>query len=414
MTGVEELQYDSDLASSLSDSNREEVAYELADDMINAAVENDAARLSKLLFEDPNLLNSQDASGDTLLTISAREESTDVLDMLLHQDGIDASKHNHLGQSALHLTATWSESSITAYVPQLIARDCDPFHEAMPIQYRQSLLDLSAGMRCCPVFGAVLRNNLPLLRCLLKEAHKSSASACRVCEAGSRLRRIVAVALSTFRADALGIVVHHIESFTGQAIDLSSLMVWSNRQLVPLLKAPFQSSAIEGADLPEDFFRAVSYGRGAVASLQMTLSFLFDRVCHTTEQLHDMLSEAVTVDSLEAVNIVLDEGHKRGLPAFWWVQSPNKACLGDPLRTAIKFGRRQIFHRLFQSCSTLFQNEFPVAKADFYSMQAWLFIWLFFLDGKGYVSKKAVNSVNLAHICLSIAVTAPHQDHFFL
>jgi hypothetical protein len=402
------LDYDSDAQDDLRPPRQQQPAT-LTDDMVRSVTEKDLGALYDLVANDPECLKYQDREGNTLLLIAARRGHYDAMEMLLDQASVDASICNYNQESALHLISHFSNEQIQSLVPRLIAKKADPHHEALPLQYGNSFLNFSAKIRCCAILRAILSDNLVLLSCLLEVAHRGHDSIrCQICGGGSRLKRIVAIALSTFRSKALGIMLEHIKAHKdGEKVGFSEIKVWSNRKLVPLWKLPFQSVIIKTVDLPESFFRAISYGDNHIGALQSTISFLLENVSNDSNQLYDMLREAVAVNSLDAVNLILEEAQRRQLQPSWWVITSKKAFPKSPLVLAIKYGIQAVFERLWDSNRNLFQEFIQISDECEPSQIARLFP-----DAPSSCARS--RTVNLAQICLSLAVTASHQDQYFL
>jgi hypothetical protein len=85
-----------------------------------------------------------------------------------------------------------------------------------------------------------------------------------------------------------------------------------NPHWLPLHKVPFNSLAIAAIDLPESFFRAINYGDKYANALERTICFLLTTEKDTVSLSYSMLTEAIARYSVDAVNIILREGGKRG------------------------------------------------------------------------------------------------------
>lgn len=200
-TDALKIRYADDADSDGSESTQEESLGVVTEEVISLVMANDTTALSTLIVNKPDLLNSKDREGNTLLVLAARHKRFRLMDFLLDQPNTDASICNLNQESALHVMSNFPGNQVQALVPRLVSKGADPFHEALPVSvdYESSLLNYSARTRCCPIFRSILNGNLVLFQCLLNQAHSNQdILTCSVCKAGSKLRRIVAIALSTF------------------------------------------------------------------------------------------------------------------------------------------------------------------------------------------------------------------------
>lgn len=401
-------QIDSADESDRSSTIKGETKARLSDEVISAILEDDVPTLRQCVSSKPGCLMLRDKDGATALLLAVKFGKFAALDFLLDQDTTDASIRNLSKESPLHLLSPFADEQIKLLVPRLVSKGADIFAEALPTKHGKDMLDFSTKVRCCPILRSVLSDNLTLLNCLLEEAHKDRPGAgCRICETGCRFRRVVTIALSTFRAQALSIILDHVKAHQeSERIDLSKIEVWSNKQLLPLWKVPFQSMIITTIDLPESFFRAINYGTKYKDALQSTLALLLDNVCQKVQQLYEMLQESVAVDSLDAVRLLLSEGQKRGLKPYWWLMRSVKDFATSPLVLAIRQGKRAIFECLYNAISDIFQHSIPVQIPRRTSLLGDL------LDSLDDYYR--TRYLNVAQICLSLAVTAAHKDQYFL
>ena len=395
--------YDSD-----SDAESEEshgVRMLLSRDTINAVTESLSDELDGFIGATPDWYKYQNSYGDSLLALAVRTGNFKIVSTLLDHDSVDASVCNDYQESVLHLisTSNFGHEEIYQLVPKLIARGADPHHETLPARYGNHSMNIAAQLRCCSILSAVLSEDLILLSCLLQSIHGSESSVtCRVCEGGSKLKRIVAIALSTFRAEALRIILDHITKHKGkEGIEIKNIEVWSNQQLIPLWKAPFRSVIIKTMDLPEPLFRAVTYGEKHLDVLNSTLIFLFDHFATDSKRLYKMLQEAVETNSLDAVDFILEEAEKRSLPTSWWLAVSATEFPHNPLLATIRIGSRDLLVRLLDANPRAFREYVPVSSE----------IESFPIPSSRYTK---TYYVNVAQICLSIAIVSAHQDQFFL
>jgi hypothetical protein len=417
---LQDLQLEEEFTGTDSDSNSRSDTSEVPERgneigfdrrICEAITDGQPATLMNLVRIIPEWQKLQDKHGNSMILVAARSGSFECIEVLLDHPSADASIYNDFQESALHFMSNFREAQFQALIPKLIARGADPHHEALPmhLQDGKDPLSISTKVRCCSVLRAILSDHLALLSCLLEASHSSgSPKICRICEGGSKLKRIIALALSTFRAEALRTIVDHMKAYGDDSdVSFSSIEVWSNQELIPLWKTPFRSDIVRETDLPESFFRAISCGDKSVEVLRTTIEFLLDHFAVDSKQLYNMLQEAVNANSLDSVNLILEEAQRRELPSSWWLAISKTAFPENPLITAIKHGLRSVFNRLCASHSHVFRDFVHISDAVEPSKIARLFPKSSALCTKSY-------HINVAQICLSIAVTAAHQDPYFL
>lgn len=384
--------------------------------------------LRRLLDEEHMMLNAQDATGNTPLLLAAKGARYEIVELILDQPGVNAGVCNNAGQNVLHYLTGFSDTQIQLLVPRLIERKADPNAEGFSTQQENGSAAFTSGIRSCSILNSILHKNLVLLKCILEAGYSENCvSICRVCEAGSAFRRILAVALSYFQADALEILVAHIKAHkSDQVIELDKIEVWAGHELLPLHKVPFYSVAVTVMDLPESFFRAMYYGANHHNSLRRTIGFLLDAGKDVVTLPHSMLRAAVSKNSLDGVNILLDEGKQRSMPSSWWVRHDGTGMESNrryPMDLAIISGFRDIFDVLIQQDSTLFSQKYsqvclardcqrPISRS-------WRNICGSFL-GRLLHAPRALppgqhtHRYNLLKVALETIFVARHQDIYFM
>ncbi|RYP36004.1 hypothetical protein DL767_003571 [Monosporascus sp. MG133] len=324
--------------------------------------------LQTFLEDNSAPVNGQDADGNTPLLLAAKYKRYDVLCHFLEAEDTDFAASNKSGQTVLHHMTGFSREELQVVLPKLIEKGGDIGREALPVQSDGGRLLCSLGIRCCPILNAVLHNDTALLECLLNASHADGLreSNCRVCEAGSGFRRILAVAFSLFQAEAIDILLKHLETTRDQGggdsiVDLDRIEVWVGPELLPLRMVPFSSVAVAAMDLPECFFRAMTLGDKYRDSLHQIVQFLLRTSRDPPdERAYSMLSAAVQGGSLQGVEMLLDDATKRGRPALWWLESCNAAgnnVTFSPLSKSITLGYRDIFDRLFRDDQSFLREE---------------------------------------------------------
>lgn len=375
--------------------------------------------LQAYLENEPELLNSQDSEGNTPLVLAAKGQHVDMLQFLVSQAHVDASIPNNSEHTVLHFLPALDVGAIKDLVPKLVGKNADINHEALPVSLGTEDTIFTTGIRCCSILNAILHQNMVLLECLLEASHTEEAShACRICEAGSRFRRILAVSLSIFRADALNELLNHLKAHDKMKdIDINSIRVWADQQLLPIHMVPFKSVAIGALDLPESFFRAISFGAGCSEALENTIKFLLATQEDKEQLSYLMLTAAVENNSVDAVRFLLREAKARGFPVRWWVKGPLDTC---PLMLSISFGFRGAFKLLMEDEPAILQSALHLQcwrGYCYYHRPSWWKRLLGILIGrpaKELPVETRTHRSNQVQRAIWLLVDAKHQDSFFL
>ena len=387
--------------------------------------------LQKILHDDPVMLSGRDGDGNTTLILAAKHKRYDVLCHLLDNQDVDFSAVNKAGQTVLHHMTSFKEEELDEVLPKLIRKGADIAQEALPSRDESDGLLFSLGIRCCPVLKAVLHNDMVLLEGLLNASHTdgSTEGVCRVCEAGSGFRRILAVSFSLFQANAIEILIGHLQanksrSGSDHAVDLNRIEVWVGPELLPLHKVPFSSVAVAAMNLPECCFRAMTLGNRYKDSLDKVIQFLLKATLVDLEsRAYSMLLAAVNGGSLDGVEIVLEDASKRGRPPLWWLEACNRVIKGrgissNPLCVSISLGHRKIFDRLPRDDRSFLRRNpelkclRPGCRGPQRGVIDKAFRVLFGLSLRRV--DQHTHIIPLARRTLSAAATARHQDSYFL
>jgi hypothetical protein len=377
--------------------------------------------LQDFLKSGPEFLNSQDDEGNTLLLLAAQQQKRSQLEFLLSQPSIDASICNKLQRTVFHELVSYSDPAIRDLVPRLVENKAEVYHEALPTRGGHDGLEFSAGIRCDSVLNSILHGKLVLLESLLEACHTKQATIlCRMCEAGSRFRRTLAISLSIFRADAIEMLVEHVKAHReSHEVDLSRVEVWAGQELLPLHKVPFKSIAVTAMDLPESLFRAINYGDYYERFLEQTIQFVLMTQKSVRDVAYSMLTEAVEKNNIQAINIILRTARTKEFPKRWWLQGPIEF---SPLMRSIQFGHREAYQILLKEDPSIFSEhmQLPCWKEPCIHDRP-SFSWAgvaSLLCGIGKIqedeSRKVMHDINQVQTALNIFVGAPHKDKFFL
>jgi hypothetical protein len=377
--------------------------------------------LRAYIREKPEYLNSQDAEGATPLVLAAKFHHADMVQFLADEPMTDARITTHEGRTVLHFLHSFEMDFNTKLIPLLVGKHANIHHQALSGSPATEGTIFSSGIRCCSILNAIMHGNIGLLETLLTASHQEKASSpCRICELGSNFRRILAVALSIFQAEGAQCLIRHIKEYRkNQPIDFDKIRVWAGQDLVHLHEVPFKSVVIEASDLPESFFRAINYGSKYANALQKTIDLLLwitpnDEGLET--MVYSMLTSAVKSNSVDAVQILLQQAKQQGFRKRWWLQGP----LDDsPLMLSISYGFRDIY--------TILLKEDPSILQDYVDVTCWEPLC------KHYPTKKArlfaavlgkpmpevkrndwKHRLNVVQRAIWVFVKANHQDKFFL
>lgn len=388
-------------------------------------------QLRDIITRDPSLINSADGWGNTPLLLSAHQKQLEILRYLISHPDINASAHNKSGQNALHFLAHFEDERVVDCVLPLVNKGTDLFRDALPMRKENGALIFFHGLRCCAVLNSILHNKIILLASLLEAAHsKSSKPICQICETGSRFRRILAVALSLFRIDALELLTAHLRTHKkSETINLANVQVWAGQKLLRLYQVPFSSVAVSAMDLPEDFFRAIMYGSNYVAVLKRTLDFL-TAMASTTDESSGipgflsletrMLIEASAGGSLDAVSSLLNRTRETQARVPEWVMCRYYHEDG-PLEISVRFGLRDIFDRLLRDNASFLQDKFDYPCQDITvdcldTPSWWVSTYRQLLGRHTRIFRPDghTHSREIIGYLLELAIKARHQDTYFL
>ncbi|VUC29224.1 unnamed protein product [Clonostachys rosea] len=299
---------------------------ELSSDVTTTISKGTVSEVSALFTESRIQINSQNACGDTPLLIAAKSGRFDVIDLLLEYPSVNAGIRNLSGQTVLHYLPTFNQSQVYSLVPRLMTANADLNAEGRPTDETASSTFSNPSIKSCSFLNVILHKRPDILECLLEAAHskESSCSSCTFCKGGSRFRRILAVTLSLFNADALDIISDHMKEYQARSdMDLSKVEVWSGPRLFPIYHIPFCSVVVAALDIPDSIFRAIHYGERYLDILKRCIDFLLGLQSDSCTILFAMLNAAVDQNSVDGVKLLLDAGRDRGAPTPQWWLAPS-------------------------------------------------------------------------------------------
>jgi hypothetical protein len=269
-----EFDFESDSEYTIGHTKRAVLAPSMPQQLSEILERGRREEIQAYLEDKPEFLNSQDSEGNTPLILAAKSQHVEALNFLVTQPGVDANITNNSEQTVLHLIPSFDETFIRDLVPKLVEKHADINHEALPVPLGTEDNIFTTGIRCCSILSTILHNNMVLLECLLEASHSRATNhPCRICETGSRFRRILAVSLSLFRSKALNKLMDHLSAH-GKSDNtiLRDTRVWANQELLPVHLVPFKSVAIGALDLPKSFFRAISFGADCLEALEVSVA----------------------------------------------------------------------------------------------------------------------------------------------
>lgn len=393
---------------------------QVAKDITDAAGAGDLALVETILAETPTAVNEQDVTGSTAIIRAAKALRFDVAKALIQCNGFTAKISNYKQQNVLHFLPNFSDEEAVSILPALFQSGADFDQECYYIERGwDNAPDLTPRIRACPLLQTVLCDRLALFRALLEQIHRVQGGRqnCRLCESGSRFRKIVAIAIMMRRASIVEAIQEHRKAHgTVDITDMRRIEVWYNQELKPAWQLAISGPAAL-AELPESFTRAVMYGRSADDILRETLALIWqDDIEYFKQNAFTQLSQAVVANSSTAVQEVLDEARRLGLQNDWWCSTAN--IWDSPLMLSIRLGFRDIFDLLW-----------PVGKGFIYDERQEKCVLSECIDCRrpfGYRGvggfcalvlrgwwRKRVHISNLVHVALSFAVIGAHQDHYF-
>ena len=367
--------------------------------LLEAAALGNLERLRAILESEPSLITQVDAAGNSLLILAAKSGSFAVLDFLLQLSVVDANPCNRAQQSVLHFLSIFDDDEARSLATKLVDKGANVSQEGLPVVYSSNISTFSLFIRCCPLANAIIHNRMALLEALVTASHsKNSLSPCRVCEAGSRYRKIIAIAVALHCSDAINILHRHLQQHAeDKARSLNFIEVWYNEELVPIRRVPFDGFALRGLDLPEPFLRAMYHGRDHMDALRKTLNSLVDGHNKDTKVVYEMIQDSIRNDAADALDHLLGKGfHDTNILLF--ALDTTGDFYNNPIFMSIRLGFRHVFKRLVE------ENDDMIVR----------------LRTRRPCSKRCghrrpgLHEINMAHLCLSTAVTAANCDQFFV
>ena len=392
----------------------------LANEVTMAAATGQLTMLKQLVESEPQSINFQNENGDTALILAARCRRFPELDFLLNQQVIDGSICNWQQQNSLHFLEIFTNEEIKNLVPRFIASGANHDQEAAsPELAYGSAPDLKPRIRADPILQAVMGNNTFLLQQLLEAIHSYSLGRlkCRVCESGSRYRKMVAMAIMLHNVASVELLRKHREEYMREeSSSIAAIEVWSDQELLPVWQLALRGRPSSVVDLPESFCRALSHGFDSSKSLCETLQMLWRQSAPSKSVLYCQLQQSVIVGNIEAIDYIMDEARDRGFQRNWWWAAQELAQW--PVFLSIRLGFRDVFEKLWsigkevinglpvEACSVASCRccREPFDYSTLGSILAWVFQW----------PKHKMHRINLSQLGLSFATTAGHQDEFFV
>lgn len=390
-------------------------------ELIDIINEGTCEQLRSYIHLNPEHMNAQDAEGATPLVLAARLQRADRFEFLAKEPMTDASITTHAGQTVLHFLPSLDDELNIELVPLLVKRHASLHKEAFPAPLATGSTMFSSGIRCCSILNAILHDNILLLQLLLAAAHQENAQqSCRICDVGSDFRRILAIALSIFQAEAADCLVRHVwDNRKTKDVEFDQIRVWAGRDLLPLHEVPFNSVAIGASDLPESFFRAIHYGGKYSAALEQTIGFLLsisDSDDDFEAMVYSMLKSAVKSNSTDAVKILLEQAKQRGFRRRWWLRGPVD---DSPFMLSLSNGFREVYGMFLQAEPAVLREhaDLPCWEPLCQHQPTKREEYLAALLGRPrpeIAEKEKKHKFNLIQRALWIFVRANHQDKFFL
>ena len=379
--------------------------------VMEAARSGDLTQLQNSIHQTPELVNAQDEQGNTALVHAARCGRYGALQFLLQQPNVKASICNKGHQTALHFLSNFSDEEIRVLVPCLVRKHASISQEASPPVQPQGA-DIAPRIRSCPVMLSILWNNITLLIALLDAAHflphesqqHTTRSQCHICEAGSQYRRILAISISLHRADAIKVLLEHLELRNARiGTNLDNIEVWYDRELLPIWCLAIKTPSVSATDLPEPFFRALNYGESFVDALKGTLHLIwkYNPRPEFVPEAYKQFQEAVIAQNLDAIDFLMEEAKRRQLQphTWWWILDQFHE---NPLLLSVRWGYRDVFQKIWRLNPKVFHTS--------------IFSDCSLEECRDCRKEKIKggHSVNIAQIALSLGAVAAHQDHFFV
>jgi len=394
----------------------------IAGAVVTAAASSDFSQLRVLVKTHEGAVNVRDKLGNTALIAAARCGRFEALSFLLDQPEIDASICNWYDQTPLHFLNNFPDNEIPVLVDRLADAGASIDQEAaFPTGSWGDAPRLIPLLRTCPVLQAILLNNGLLLQNLLRKVHALSPTSprCRVCEAGSRYRKMMAVAIMLHRVEIIKILLDHLhEHHPSQQTNLQEIEVWYNGELLPVWQLALRGLPAAVADLPGSFCRALMYGESYQDSLAKTLEIIRDPSKPFLEHAYQQLQQAVVSKNIDAIDMLLSEVRRSEGPNPWlWMVKDRQPLFESPIFLSLRLGYRDVFSKIWLNtrCTlgTGFVEHCRISKCRTCRLP-FDYTKLGDFCARLFRVKLKNHKVNLAQAALSFASVAAHQDDYFL
>jgi len=367
--------------------------------LLTAAALGNLDQVRKILELEPNLITQVDTAGNSLLILAAKSGSFAVLEFLLQRPDLDANPCNQALQSVLHFLPIFDDDEARSLALRLVDKGADISQEGLAVAYSTKVSTFSLSIRCCPLVNAIVHKKMALLEALVTASHSENCLfTCRVCEAGSRYRKIIAIAVALHCYEAIEILHQHLkQNGKEKRTKLDHIEVWYQEELVPLQRVPFDGFALRGLDLPEPFLRAIYHGRDHMNALHKTLECLVNGHNKKATTIYEMIQDSIRHDASDALDYLLRIGFSDSNILLFALDTMGD-FYNNPIFISIRLGFRSVFERLASSNGAMvirLQTNRPCSTQCLHE-------------------RGRLHEINMAQLCLSAAVTAASCDQFFV
>ncbi|KAK4199966.1 kinase-like domain-containing protein [Triangularia verruculosa] len=142
-----------------------------------------------------------------------------------------------------------------------------------------------------------------LLGYLLKACHsKKEAYKCRVCERGSRFRKILGVAIALNGHDAIMALQVHLEEHGKEFPSVDGMAFRHSNRVIPFHILPLNANLFRGLDLPTSLIRAIHHGSKYDQALHKTLDLVLGKSGSNPDTIYEMICSTVEHDESDALH----------------------------------------------------------------------------------------------------------------
>ncbi|KAK0662037.1 hypothetical protein QBC41DRAFT_330020 [Cercophora samala] len=371
------------------------------DQFLEAALMGDLKKIRAFASDlEPKLINAFDLAGNNAAIRAAKAGHFEILDYLLKIPSLNIGHCNHDEQSVLHYILTFETEQLQRLVPLIVQGGADVFREGQLATFSKESAMFSLPIKCCSVLNAIIHRRPDILELLLKASHSGDGiSMCRICERGSRFRKILGIAVALHDHISIGILQAHLEQYDNEFPRVEGMAFWWVKEPVAFHTLPLSVVFFRGLDLPGSLLRAVRHGSAYYDALHKTLDFVMDKSGFEFDVLYKMVCSSVENDATDALRYICTAHPQFARTSKLWTHALEHDFHHNPLFTSIRSGYRSAFETLVGDNTQIINRLGTGERCQ---------------KRECCRRKSQHHTINMSQLLLSVAVTAAHRDQFFV